>query len=422
MYLVVYDISDNKRRTKLHKRLLNYGTPVQLSVFEISHKNLAEVKRICAELLKPDDRVRLYHLCKRCSQSTILYGRSKGVMLEDDMNLDITELPEIIDFAIAAETAKKPNLKAGPLELGQTRAGSRLMEMVCGIENLNEAFLDVRTNRGCAGSDGVSIAAFERNKAENLAALQRELLDGKYRPRPLKIFSIDKPSGDKRILKVPSVRDRVAQQAVLRIINLTWEKELEPSSYAFRKGRSVAQAIKKVEMLRDEGRTWVLRADIDDYFDRISHEVMINRFSELMPDEDLLNLVKLWMNTDNTSTTNTPGKGIPQGSVISPLLPNIYLDRFDEAMDDLGYEMVRYADDVIVACFNEEEAQDALADMQRELLSDGLVLNESKTQVASFDQGFMFLGKVLIKDFVFGAEYAGRLSPRNKEELADDNG
>jgi group II intron reverse transcriptase/maturase len=273
------------------------------------------------------------------------------------------------------------------------------MDLICTMENLNEAFLDVRANRGCAGSDGVSIAAFDKRRYENLAHLQSQILHGSYQPVRLKLFSIPKADGSERVLRVPSVRDRVAQQAVLRVIGSLWEAEFEASSYAYRKGRSVKQAIKKLEGYHISGRGWVLRADVKHYFDEIPHDKLIQRFSEKIKDEQLIALVRQWMLTGDGDMPVGDGRGIPQGSAVSPLLSNIYLDRFDEAVDALGYKMVRYADDFAIACKSEQEAEMALDDIRRELKVDALQLNEEKTCITSFRKGFMFLGYVMIGSF-----------------------
>jgi group II intron reverse transcriptase/maturase/CRISPR-associated endonuclease Cas2 len=402
MYILVYDISNDRRRTKLHDRLLNYGNPVQLSVFEIDDKCLSEVSEICLELLKKDDQVRIYHLCQRCSKGTVLYGNASAPIFEN------RKIPQIIEVPKSLITAKSKHKKArtvasvseGPLELGKIGASSRLMELVCNMNNLNEAFLDVKASRGCAGSDGISLASFDRHRSEYLAALQLELLENRYRPRLLKRFDIPKPDGSTRTLRVPAVRDRVAQQAVLRVINPVWEAEFEPTSYAYRKGRSVKQAINAVERYRDEGYTWVLRSDVDDYFDEIPHDQLIERFKKQVSDSQIVDLIEKWVKCVDGTPTKVTGKGIPQGSAVSPLLSNIYLDRFDEAMCSLGYKLIRYADDFVVACKSKEEAEDSLRDATRELSHDNLRLKEAKTVVTDFKNGFVFLGYHLIGSLV----------------------
>jgi group II intron reverse transcriptase/maturase/CRISPR-associated endonuclease Cas2 len=398
MYVFVYDISNDRRRTRLHKKLLNYGTPVQLSVFEVSERYYDKALALCQTELKRDDHVRIYRLCKRCEDAAQTFGTTVPILKGD-------ELPAIIEVPKAPPPTHKTktySLTRGPLEIGQIEAYSHLMEMVGNMENLNEAFLDVKANRGCAGSDGMSLAAFDRNRSFHLAELQQELLKGTYRPKALKVFSIPKGNGESRILKVPSVRDRVAQQAVLRVIGPVWERELEDASYAYRKGRSVKQAVNRVARYRDEGRRTIIRADIEDYFDEIPHDLMMERFKEKIKDDQILELVDHWISTpvDHLAPTKKLSRGIPQGSVVSPLLSNIYLDRFDEAIAERGYEMVRYADDFLVACKDAREAKDALADIKKELATDSLRLNDEKTILTDYQKGFTFLGYLFIGNFV----------------------
>jgi group II intron reverse transcriptase/maturase/CRISPR-associated endonuclease Cas2 len=398
MYVFVYDISNNRRRTRLHKKLLNYGTAVQLSVFEISERCYGDVVALCQKELKREDKVRIYRLCKRCETATQILGPSKPLLSDSEQPVVI----EVPDNDAKLQDEQAYSLARGPLETGHADAQSHLMEMICGMDNLNQAFLDVRANRGCAGSDGISLAAFDRRRGFHLSKLQQELLDGTYRPKPLRVFTIPKSDGTQRTLKVPGVRDRVAQQATLRVIGPVWERELEDSSYAYRKGRSVRQAVAKVRRYRDEGRRIVVRADIDAYFDEIPHEPALAKFREKIKDEQVVCLVALWMGTpaEHATSATIPPRGIPQGSVISPLLSNIYLDRFDEAIDRLGYKMVRYADDFLIACKDAVEAKGALAEVERELAIDSLKLNTKKTVVTDYRKGFTFLGYLFIGNIV----------------------
>jgi retron-type reverse transcriptase len=145
---------------------------------------------------------------------------------------------------------------------------------------------------------------------ENLAVLQRELLDGSYQPLPLRVVQIPKKSGGNRTLRIPSVRDRVSQQAVLRIIGTRWEREFEDSSYAYRKGRSVKQAISTVKRLHNQGGQWVLRADIEDYFENIPHSNLLARFSKTIPDSQLNDIIRRWLTAPQV-IEKSDGKGIP---------------------------------------------------------------------------------------------------------------
>jgi CRISPR-associated protein Cas1 len=185
---------------------------------------------------------------------------------------------------------------------------------------------------------------------------------------------------------------------VLRIIKARWEREFEESSYAYRKGRSVRQAVNAIKELHSQGRQWVLRADIEDYFENIPHKDLLARFSKTIPDDQLNWLIEQWLTVPQT-VENDDGKGVPQGSCVSPLLSNIYLDRFDEAMIAAGYHMIRYADDFVVVCKSEEEALAAQRRVEQELSKDGLLLHRDKTFVVNFSKGFVFLGYLFLGSF-----------------------
>ena len=405
MYLIVYDISNNRRRTQLHKKLSVLGRPVQLSVFELADQHLNAALSVIETELLPEDSIRVYHICKRCMKTVRILGSDAVSTASQQISSPVIEVPK----SVPGKKGKPYTLIKGPREKGEITNSSHLLSLICAMNNLNDAFLKVRSKRGCAGSDGVSIAAFDKKRVDNLSVLQRELMSGEYRPKPLRVISISKADGTARILKVPSVRDRTAQQAVLRIIGPIWERELEDISYAYRPGRSVKQAVSKLRGYQKEGRNWVVRTDVDDYFDEIPHKEMLARFSEKISDEQLLSLVSLWIyaTTALESKGAVPSmesfaensKGIPQGSVVSPLLANIYLDHFDEQMIALGYKVVRYADDFVVACQSETEAEEAFADITRLLAEDGLRMNTDKTTLTTFSKGFPFLGYHFIGAF-----------------------
>lgn len=400
MYVVVYDISDSRRRRRLHDQLLNYGTGVQYSVFEIEERCLDGALKVCARELAPKDKVRIYHLCARCSKTVRVIGPGRPPA-------DELELPDVIEV----KRSKLPvsvRRSTGPLERGYLDAPSRLMGMICSMQNLRDAFSDVRSNRGCAGSDGVSIAAFGRHLAQNLASLQGEMICGSYEPGRLRVFHIEKRQGGVRVLKVPTVRDRVAQQAALLVIAPVWERELEDCSFAYRKGRSIRQVVSRVKDWHAKGREWVARTDIDDFFDQVKAEEILKRFSSRVHDETVVSLMRKWLTVVSSETIGPPEKlrGLPQGSGVSPLLSNIYLDRFDEAIGKLGYHMIRYADDMLLVCSSEDEATDAIKDVRRELVSDGLSLNDEKTLVTTFGKGFEFLGYTFVGRFAFRVDKA----------------
>jgi group II intron reverse transcriptase/maturase/CRISPR-associated endonuclease Cas2 len=408
MLVVAYDVPDNRRRRRLHEQLLDLGLPVQYSVFEIPDRNYRAVLDVLDAEAKPADAVRIYRLCRRCGDRVEIVGVGVAPTNEPSPPAVIEVppgAPEGASGSTKRRTGRVRKVAPGPLEQGRMRSPSRLMAIACAMANLNEAFLDVKASRGYAGADGMSIAAFDRSRADRLAALQTQLLDGTYRPQPLRYVGIPKGGGSMRALHIPAVRDRVAQQAVLRVIAPLWDRELEECSFAYRRGRSVRSAVAAVERARDAGRIWVLKADIEHFFDEVDRELAVQRFRELVADDSLVALVTRWVRTpvNGRASTATGEKGLPQGASISPLMSNIYLDEFDEAMIRLGYRLVRYADDFVVLCLSREEAAEARADVARLLGESRLRLNDEKTTVTSFAESFRFLGYLFVGDWAIRA-------------------
>jgi RNA-directed DNA polymerase len=223
-----------------------------------------------------------------------------------------------------------------------------LIDKVWNWKNLNEAWKKVKKNKGVAGIDKVTIDEFERNLEQNLNEIQRLLRQDKYEPTPVNRIYIPKSDGKQRPLGIPIVRDRVVQQALKNVIEPIFEAEFLDSSFGYRAGRSAKQAIEQIEAVRDEGHEWVLDADIKAFFDTVNHEILMDAVAERISDGRVLRLIRAFLKADIMEQglgLRENVIGTPQGGVISPLLANIYLHYFDERMAELGYEVVRYADD-----------------------------------------------------------------------------
>lgn len=267
------------------------------------------------------------------------------------------------------------------------------------ISNLRTGWERVLTNSEMAGADGVSVPIFALKLDQHLGQLEEELEARTYKPGPLFGFDIPKPTGGFRRLAVPNVRDRVVQSAALEVLQPTFEQAFEAESYAYRPGLSYKDAILRLELLRDEGFTWVVDADIHQYFDEVDHALLIERVGALVDDPDVLNLIRDWISADRLiNRKRVPrSKGLPQGSVISPILANLFLDDLDEALLKEGYRLVRYADDFVVLCKSRKRAEKALA-LTADILEDlKLRLHTGKTQVTTFDKGFRFLGSLFVR-------------------------
>lgn len=272
---------------------------------------------------------------------------------------------------------------------------SRLLLAASHPDRLFEAWQRVLANRGAAGGDGVTVDRFAHFADTAIPRLSAMLRDGSYRPAPARRVQIAKRDGGTRTLTIPAVVDRVAQGATALTLGPALEAQMEDSSFAYRRGRGVADAVRRVAALRRDGFRWVVDADIRSYFDSIPHAPLLDRVECHSGDDALIDLIAQWLEWYAPG-----GRGVPQGSPLSPLLANLYLDELDEAMDGRGIRMVRYADDFVVLARNAATAQDALAQASTILAEHGLELHPDKSRVIGFDQGFRFLGHLFVRSMV----------------------
>lgn len=273
-----------------------------------------------------------------------------------------------------------------------------LIDKVYRERTLYAAWDTVKRNGGSAGSDRQSIGAFEANLTEEITRLSEELRTGGYRPRPIRRVYIDKPgSKEKRPLGIPCVRDRVVQAALRLVIEPIFERVFVDHSYGFRPERGCKDALREVAKLLQAGYSHVVDADLKSYFDSIPHGRLLDEVEGYLADGRVLGLIEGYLKQDILEGLRmwTPEQGSPQGAVISPLLANLYLHPVDVAMAMAGFEMIRYADDLVVLCRTGEEAQEAL-DLLRELVMErGLTLHPEKTALVDMSvpgQSFQFLG------------------------------
>ena len=265
-----------------------------------------------------------------------------------------------------------------------------LMDKVYAPRNLTAAWERVRSLKGAAGVDGMTVDAFEALKEEALARLSERLRSGTYRPRPVRRVYIPKPgSQEKRPIGIPTVEDRIAQTALRNVLTPIFEKKFAEHSYGFRPGRRCRHALRRVQELLDRGNTWVVDADIQSYFDTIPHNRLMKEVEAEVSDGRVLELVRLYLGQGVLEGLEswTPEEGTPQGAVISPLLANIYLHPADVEMSISGYEMVRYADDLVVLCRTGAEAQAALKRLREWMEGRGLTLHPTKTRIVDATQG-----------------------------------
>lgn len=256
------------------------------------------------------------------------------------------------------------------------------------------AFRAVKRNRGAAGVDKISIQRFADNLETNLLKLMRQLKDGSFQPHPLRRVHIAKGEGKTRPLGIPAVRDRIAQEVLRRLLSPIFERIFHDNSFGFRPGRGCHQAVERVLEYWRQGYQHVLDADISGFFDEIPHHVIMDGLTAEVADGNILDLVEKFLRAGvmEAGVFTPTRKGTPQGGVISPLLANIALNSLDWRLHEAGLPAVRYADDFVVLCRSEAQAQEAHALVQQHLTGLGLTLSPTKTKLTRFTQGLQFLG------------------------------
>jgi len=289
-----------------------------------------------------------------------------------------------------------------------------LIDKVYAERNLRVAAAKVRANHGAPGIDHVTVEAFHDDLATNVAKLTTALQGGSYEPQAIRRVYIPKPgSTEQRPLGIPTVRDRVVQGAVRHVLEPIFEREFAEHSYGFRPQRGCKDALRRVDDLLKQGYVYVVDADLKSYFDTIPHERLLNRLRERIADQRLLQLIASFLKAGIFDGLEEwePEAGAPQGAVLSPLLSNIYLNPLDHQMAAQGFAMVRYADDFVILCRSQAEAEQALTLVRQWCDAEGLTLHPSKTKIVDVRQtGFDFLG------YHFQTTRRGRLTrwPRTK--------
>ena len=271
-----------------------------------------------------------------------------------------------------------------------------LWDKVWRESSLLNASLQVIVNHGSAGVDRQTTEAFQKDWGTEVQLLSEELRSGAYQPLPARRAYIEKPgSTELRPLGIPAVRDRVVQGALKSVLEPIFERDFVVQSYGFRPGKSAQQALTRVEALMAGGHEYIVDADLKGYFDSIPHDRLMQLLRERIADGTVLQLIQKYLDAgvlEEGKGWERSVAGTPQGSVISPLLANVYLHPLDVLMRDSGREMVRYADDFVVLCRSREEAEAALRDIQQWVNSVGLQLHPTKTRISTLEDGFEFLG------------------------------
>jgi RNA-directed DNA polymerase len=274
-----------------------------------------------------------------------------------------------------------------------------LIDKVYKRKNLEMAWERVKANRGSGGVDGQTLEVFAEHLDQNLGRLENELKEGVYQPQPVRQVQIPKMGkpGEFRGLGIPTIYDRVCQQALLNRLQPIFEPIFDEANYGYRQGRSTKDALRKVWKEIDSGSEWIVDADLKDFFGSVNHEKLLSLVAQQIADGRVLRLIEAMLKAGSYGRGRLfpTERGTPQGGVASPLLSNILLTPFDREMRRKGYQLTRYADDWVVTCKSASEARAAIEAARRILKQLGVELHPQKTRIVHVQYGLEFLGYVI---------------------------
>jgi RNA-directed DNA polymerase len=289
----------------------------------------------------------------------------------------------------------------------------RMMEEVCQRENLQRALTRVKANRGSPGIDGMTVDELPGYLWEHWPGIREQLMAGNYQPQPVRRVEIPKPGGGVRKLGIPTVLDRLIQQAVLQVLQPQWDPTFSEHSYGFRPGRSAHQAVVAAQGYIAEGYHWVVDIDLEKFFDQVCHDRLMAKAADRIADKRLLKLLRGYLNAGvlENGLVRPTGMGTPQGGPLSPLLSNLVLDELDRELERRGHRFVRYADDANIYVRSERAGQRVMASMTKFITKKlRLKVNEEKSAVAQ-PWTRQFLG------FSFTKDPKRRLAPETVRRL-----
>ena len=262
-------------------------------------------------------------------------------------------------------------------------------------EALLRAWGEVRASAYSDGDPGAAVLAFESHALERLTELAKVLAEGTYQPRPLTRVTIPKPAGGSRDLAVGAAEDRVLERAILEVLDPLVDPVLSPWSFAYRRGLGVRDAVRALTEARESGARWVVRTDFDDCFDSIPRWAALERLAEIVPDTELVGLVQRLIGRPVLGQPQSNGFGLHQGSGLSPVLSNLYLDAFDRRLMSLGHQVIRYGDDIAIPVSDRPAGERVLELAAAEAAALKLRLESTKSQVVSYDEGVPFCGQIV---------------------------
>jgi RNA-directed DNA polymerase len=297
----------------------------------------------------------------------------------------------------------------------ETHAWKELMEEVVAPDNIARAMKRVVANKGSPGIDGLTVEELPEHWRRNEKVLSEQLLAGSYEPTAVRRVTIPKPDGGERELGIPTVTDRLVQQAISQVLGPRYDAGFSSHSHGFRPGHSAQGAVLEAQGYIQEGFDWVVDVDLERFFDRVNHDVLMGRLAKKIEDKRMLKVLRGFLNAGvmTNGVVIDQDEGTPQGGPLSPLLANVLLDELDKILEARGHRFVRYADDCNVYVRSERAGLRVMATMQKELAKLRLRINEAKSAV---DRPWnrRFLG------FTFrGREARRRVSPRAVEKAKD---
>jgi RNA-directed DNA polymerase len=270
-----------------------------------------------------------------------------------------------------------------------------LLSQVLARENLQRAWKRVKGNKGSPGIDGMTIEETPDYLQENWARIREELVSGSYRPNPVLRREIPKPGGGKRELGIPTVVDRLIQQAILQVLQPLIDPSFSPHSHGFRPGRGAQGAVREAQSIVQSGRRVVVDVDLEKFFDRVNHDILMGRLAKRIGDKPLLGLIRRYLEAGVMfqGTMMERVEGTPQGGPLSPLLANVLLDEVDRKLEERGHRFVRYADDLKVYVYSKRAGERVMHFLRRTFTELHLKVNERKSKVRSaFRDNFLGFG------------------------------
>jgi RNA-directed DNA polymerase len=287
----------------------------------------------------------------------------------------------------------------------ESSAGSeQLMEEVCGRKNCQQALARVKSNKGSAGIDGMTVEKLPDYLKQHWPIIREQLLSGTYKPQPVKRVEIPKPDGGTRKLGIPTVLDRFIQQALMQVLQRRWDRTFSDNSYGFRPGRSAHQAVAQAQQYIAEGYGWVVDLDLEKFFDRVNHDKLMAQLARRIRDKRLLKLIRAFLRAGvmEGGLVSPIDEGTPQGGPLSPLLSNIVLDELDRELERRGHRFVRYADDCNIYVRSQRAGERVMKSVSEFIMRKlKLKVNEQKSAVDRPSKrkflSFSFIGLQVVK-------------------------